>query len=154
MDCTALRFSLATGHAYWIGGGDWILPRYVMTFHFYLLFQPSKSFHYILRLYIISCFSGLRGLPSYHHIIIKNVRQNCHTTISIWPPTILGAKISASFTGFRICKHTCTFLGRNQFWFLLILRQKSAENYPPPKHEYRSPQTYFIEIYLPYTSYL
>ena len=42
---------------------------------------------------------------------MKNVWQNCHTTISLWPPTNSGAKISASFTGFRICKNTCTFFG-------------------------------------------
>ena len=52
------------------------------------------------------------GLPSYHHISMENVWQNCHTTISLWPPTSSGAKISASLTGFRICTNTCTFLGR------------------------------------------
>ena len=51
------------------------------------------------------------GLPSYHHISMKNVWQNCDTTILIWPPSNSGAKISAFFTGFRICKNTCTFFG-------------------------------------------
>ena len=48
--------------------------------------------------------STLRGLPSYHHISMKNVWKNCYTTISLWPPNNSGAKISALFTGIRICK--------------------------------------------------
>ena len=46
----------------------------------------------------------IRGLPSYHHISMKNVWQNCDTTISLWPPTNSDAQISAFFSGFRIWK--------------------------------------------------
>jgi hypothetical protein len=35
-------------------------------------------------------------------------------------------------------------MSRNQFWFLLILRRKSAENYPLRKPKYLSPQTCYI----------
>ena len=41
---------------------------------------------------------GVKGFPIYHHISMKI------TTISLRPPTNSGAQISASFTGFRICK--------------------------------------------------
>ena len=35
---------------------------------------------------------------------MKNMWKNCYTTILLWPPTNSSAKISASFTGFRICR--------------------------------------------------
>ena len=35
-------------------------------------------------------------------------------------------------------------MSRNQFWFLLILRQKSAKNYPLRKPKFLSPQSCYI----------
>ena len=47
----------------------------------------------------------IRWLLNYNHISRKNMWQNCYTTISLWPTTNSAAKISASFTGFKICNN-------------------------------------------------
>ena len=58
---------------------------------------------------IIRCSKSFWELSSYHHISKKKLWKKCDTTI--WPPTNSGAKISALFTGFRICKNIGRFDG-------------------------------------------
>ena len=74
-----------------------------------------------MRQHSLAMQNSLRGLPSYHHISTKNVWKNCYTTISLWPPNNSGAKISALFTGFIICKkYLHIFWGGSQKNFILL----------------------------------
>ena len=49
-------------------------------------------------------------LSGNHHISRQNVWNNCCTTISLWSPTNLGAKIFVLVRRFRICNNICTFI--------------------------------------------
>ena len=72
----------------------------------------TKSLFQIILQATRSCQLHQLILYEGFHISIKNMWENSYTTISLWPPTNSGAKISTLFTGFRICKNTRTFFWR------------------------------------------
>ena len=75
--------------------------------------KPGSQYEPTVGIYLDNSFSinYLGGLPSNHHISMKNVWQNCHTTISLWPPTNSGAKSPHHTQDSESAKNTCTL-----FW--------------------------------------
>ena len=43
----------------------------------------ATKLQYYYSCFKFGCSESVRGLPSYHHISMKNVGTNCYTTISL-----------------------------------------------------------------------